>query len=756
MKNICRKHVGVNGIVQGVGFRPFVYKIAVENELKGWVKNTSKGVFIDIEGTLSNIELFMNKLRNEAPPLSMINSITIEHRAIKNYKEFSIEKSDDNDKSITLISPDIATCKDCEKEIMNRKDRRYQYPFTNCTNCGPRFSIIKKLPYDRSTTTMESFKMCTHCREEYENPKDRRLHAQPNACEDCGPRVYLTDKLGNEITAENPIEEVKKLMKSGKIIGIKGLGGLHIACDGKNDEVVELLRQRKSRPSKPFALMMKNMDVVKKYCYVNKVEADILQGIKKPILLLDIKKNRLPLTIAPNNNRLGVMLPYTPLHYFLFDDDLDVLVMTSANVSGLPMVYKNEEAIEKLNKIVDYFLLNDRDIHVPVDDSVVRVILGEERVIRRSRGYAPVPVLIEDSKETLAYGAHLKNTFCISKEKFAFLSQHMGDIDNVEAYKNYDYNVKHFKNLYDIKPEIIAYDMHPNLLLSTFAKQEQGKNVQVQHHHAHIVSCMIDNKINEKVIGIAFDGTGFGTDGKIWGGEFLVCDYGRFERAGHLNYIKMAGGDSAVKEPWKMGLAYLFKAYGNEMNTSVFTSIPEKNIKIILAMLKNNINTIETSSIGRFFDAVSSLINFKTRVTFEGEAAIHLEAISNDDEDGIYTYEINFVDKTYVVNTDNIIKNIIDDIDNNVDHSIIAKRFHNTIISFTLEMCKLIGIKYGINSVALSGGVFQNEILLEGLHKQLVENNFNVYIHKNIPCNDGGISIGQLVIANNNETIKEE
>ncbi|MBM7869022.1 hydrogenase maturation protein HypF [Clostridium pascui] len=756
MKDICRKYVVVTGIVQGVGFRPFVYNTAMDNELKGWVKNTSEGVYIDLEGTPNSIELFLHTLRNEAPPLSKINNIAIEHREVRNYKEFSIEKSDDNDRVITLISPDVATCKECEMEIMNSKDKRFHYPFTNCTNCGPRFSIIKKLPYDRPMTTMEKFNMCPHCNEEYENPRDRRFHAQPNACESCGPRVYLTDRYGNEITTQDPIEETKNLIKEGKIIAIKGLGGLHIACDGKNEGTIKLLRERKSRPSKPFALMMKDIDTVKQYCLVNEIEENTLKGIKRPILLLDVKDNILPFTIAPNNNRLGVMLPYTPLHHLLFDDNIDVLVMTSANVSGLPIVYKNEEAVEKLGDIVDCFLLNNRDIHVPIDDSVARVILGEERIIRRSRGYAPMPIKITDIKETLAYGSHLKNAFCISKEQFAFLSQHMGDMDNLEAYKNYEYNVKHFKNLYNIKPEIIAYDMHPDLLLSNFAKKDEGKKIPVQHHHAHLVSCMIENKINEKVIGIAFDGTGFGTDGKIWGGEFLVCNYEGFERAGHLNYVKMPGGDSAVKEPWKMALGYLFKTYRDEVNTSIFTSIPEKNIKIILTMLRSNINSIETSSMGRFFDAISALINLKMKVSFEGEAAINLEAICDERESGIYNYEINFVNETYVVNTDNIIKSIVEDIAKNINKSIIAKRFHNTVIAFTLEMTKLIRSKHKINSVALSGGVFQNEILLKRLYEKLIENNFKVYIHKDIPCNDGGISIGQLVIANYKEKNMEE
>lgn len=756
MKNICRKYVVVTGIVQGVGFRPFVYNIAVENELKGWVKNTSEGVYVDIEGTEESVEMFLYKLTNEAPPLSKINNITIENRDIKNYTKFSIEKSDDNDRTITLISPDVATCKDCEKEIKDNKDKRYKYPFTNCTNCGPRFSIIKKVPYDRPMTTMNEFKMCSQCSLEYENPADRRFHAQPNACGKCGPMVWLTDRYGNKEEVENPIEEVKKLIKDGKIIGIKGLGGFHLVCDGENEEAIQTLRDRKLRPSKPFALMMKDIYTIKQYCYVNEKEENILKGIRRPILLLDKKDAILPANIAPNNKKLGVMLPYTPLHHLLFDDNIDVLVMTSANVSGLPIVYKNEEAIQKVNNIVDYFLLNDRDIHVPVDDSVARVILGEERIIRRSRGYAPMPIIIEDIKETLAYGSHLKNTFCISKEKLAFLSQHMGDMDNLEAYKNYEYNVKHFKNLYNIKPELIAYDMHPDLLLSNFAKKDEGKKIPVQHHHAHIVSCMIENKVNEKVIGIAFDGTGFGTDGKVWGGEFLVCDYTDFKRVGHLNYVKMPGGDTAVKEPWRMGISFLYKTNGDKLDTNMFSNLPDNNIKNIIMMLKNDLNSIETSSMGRFFDAVSALIGLKNRITYEGEAAIYLEAIAEENEEGSYDYSIDSADETYAINTDNIIKGIIKDIKNKKNKSIISKKFHNTVITFSIEMCKLIRNKTGINAVALSGGVFQNEIILKGIYRGLMNNDFQVYIHGEVPCNDGGISIGQLAIANYKAEIKEE
>ncbi|WZL72500.1 carbamoyltransferase HypF [Clostridiaceae bacterium 35-E11] len=747
MKKI-RKCLVVEGIVQGVGFRPFVYNVAVKKNLKGWVKNTSEGVYIDIEGEEKNIDCFLKELEYNAPPLSQIERIIIQEKSLKNYNDFTIEKSKDNENTITLISPDVATCKDCERELKDKHDRRYEYPFTNCTNCGPRFSIIKRLPYDRPMTTMKEFEMCPSCSSEYENPMDRRFHAQPNACHSCGPKVWITDEYGKKIACKEPLKKAIGLIKRGKIMAIKGLGGFHLVCDAKNKDAVQTLRNRKRRPTKPFALMMKDMDIVKKYCHVNEKEENILNGIRKPILLLDKKNDDLPDTIAPHNKKLGVMLPYTPLHYLLFEDKLTALIMTSANVSGLPIVYKNEEAVEKLKDIVDYFLLHDRDIYIPVDDSVARVSLGKEQIIRRSRGYAPVSFKIEGIEETLACGSSLKNTFCISTKNFAFLSQHIGDLDNLETYKNFEINVEHFKTIYRTQLKLIAYDLHPDFLSSDYAQKQKGQKIPVQHHHAHIVSCMAENKIHEKVIGIAFDGTGLGTDSKIWGGEFLVCDYTDFERAGHLDYVKMPGGDAAVKEPWRMAASYLYKTYREEVDIEKLTYLSDKNMKNILTMIKQNINCIETSSMGRFFDAVSALLGWKRRITFEGEAAILLESIADMQEQGEYDYDIDRTNGKYVVNTRKIMQCIIDDIENNVSKSIIAKRFHNTVIAFSIDMCKLLRSKFHINSVALSGGVFQNELLLKGIYYGLKSEGFTVYTHGQIPCNDGGVALGQLVIAN--------
>lgn len=743
-----RKYVVVEGIVQGVGFRPFVYNIAVKNELKGTVLNTSDGVYIDIEGEEGKINNFLNELELNPPPLAKIEKITITDKKLNNYESFTIEKSNENKNMITLISPDVATCDDCRNEVLDINNRRYNYPFINCTNCGPRFSIIKKLPYDRPMTTMDEFKMCEKCREEYENPLNRRFHAQPNACSDCGPRVWLTNKTGEEIAINEPIREAVRLIKEGNIIAIKGLGGFHFVCDGKNENAIDVLRKRKSRPRKPLALMMKDISTVEKHCYVNEKENEILQGIKKPIVLLDKKSNSLPDSIAPNNNKLGIMLPYTPLHYLLFDEDIDCLVMTSANVSGLPIVYKNDEAQEKLNSIVDYFLFHNRDIHIPVDDSVVKVILDKEVVIRRSRGYAPEPIKFKKMEELLTTGADLKNTFTFSKEEYLFMSQYIGDLDNLESYKNYIYNIDHFKSLYNINPKIIAHDMHPDFLSTDYANSKETEKIQVQHHHAHIVSCIAENNLAERVIGIAFDGTGLGDDNKVWGGEFLICDYLDYERVAHINYVKMPGGDYAVKEPYRMALSYLYSLKRESINIEKLSHLHDKNTKAIIMMLKNNINCVETSSMGRFFDAVSALLGFNDRISYEGEAAIYLESIANQNENRKYKYVIENTGDKLVINTKEIIKGILNDIENKVDKSIISMKFHNTIISFSIDVCKQIRINHSIDKVALSGGVFNNDILLKGIHEGLSRENFKVYIHSDIPCNDSGISLGQIVVAN--------
>lgn len=771
IEEVVRKYVTVTGIVQGVGFRPFVYKIACDNNLNGWVSNSSRGVYIDVEGRERDILSFIQKLKTSPPKLSKIDEVFIENREVENYKDFKICPSEREENAMTYISPDIGVCEDCLRDIRNSENKRYRYAFTNCTNCGPRFSIIKKLPYDRAVTTMNEFQMCDECYGEYVDPLNRRFHAQPNACIECGPKLELINNKGERIYLGDEVKETIKLIKEGKIIAIKGIGGFHLACDGKNQEAIKLLRDRKNRPKKPLALMMKDSETVKKYCHLSEKEESILKDDKRPIVLLSKREENLPINIAPNNKCLGVMLPYTPLHYLLFEYDIEVLVMTSANVVGLPMVYKNSEALDKLSSVVDYFLLHNRDVHIPVDDSVVKVILNEEMVIRSSRGYAPIYIKQKEIRDILACGSQLKNTFALSKNENIIVSPYIGDMENIETYNNFEKNVEHIKGIYNIKPKIIAYDMHPNYWCREYVEKQNTINMEVQHHHAHIVSCMVENNIKEKVIGIAYDGVGYGIDGTIWGGEFIICDYKDFKRITHLNYAQMPGGDAATKEPWKMAVSYIYEAYKNSGSRALISdedtlitknyvedsnitqeNIPkvlkDNNIKSIIAMIKNNINSPKCSSMGRLFDAVSAMLGFLGKVTFEGEAAILLENMANENEKGSYDYEIKCQDEGYIINTSEIIREIINDINSEVHHGIISKRFHNTVIDFTVNMCSILRDALNINKVVLSGGVFQNEIILKGIYGKLNHKGFEVYTHKSIPCNDSGICVGQIVIAN--------
>ncbi|WP_163191575.1 carbamoyltransferase HypF [Clostridium thermarum] len=761
-----RLFIIVKGIVQGVGFRPFIYNAALKYNLTGWVNNNSEGVYIDVEGCSDDINNFLNELKFNAPPLSKIDQIITEERPIQNYTFFSIEESERKENSITLISPDIATCKDCLEDIDDIDGRRYQYPFTNCTNCGPRFSIIKAIPYDRDKTTMKKFTMCKECNTEYKDPRDRRFHAQPNACDSCGPHLYIMDNFNNIIDishkAENNSQYTKiswtaDKLKEGYIWAIKGLTGFHLCCNAKNDEAVELLRQRKQRPHKPFAVMMRDITTVKEYCHVSAEEETLLTGIRKPIVLLKLKETvngekSLSPSLAPGQNTLGVMLPYTPLHHLLFKAGVEVLIMTSANIHGLPLEYKNEEAYNHLKGIADYFLFHDRDIHIPVDDSVARVVSGKERLIRRARGYAPEPMVYEETLPILACGSNIKNTFCISKNNFLLLSQHNGDLENLETYNHYVNNIEHFKNIFLFKPEYIAADLHPEYYSTKYAQSTDLKMVQVQHHHAHIVSCLAENKVTDTVIGVAFDGTGYGTDGSIWGGEFLICDLKSFTRAGHLKQVSMPGGDKAILEPWRMAVSYLYEYSDLAPDEMANYFVPESceigQGKTLLKTLEKNINCVSTSSMGRFFDAVSAILKQCTKISYEGQASMELEAlIPQHSVKDLYPYDIEASD-TIIFNPKKIINGILLDIENKVSSTIISVKFHNSIINATIEICDKIRDRFNINAVALSGGVFQNAYLLENVIHGLEAGGFTVYSHSLIPSNDGGVSLGQLIAAN--------
>lgn len=755
---MVRKFIIIKGIVQGVGFRPFIYKIALENSLYGSVYNTSKGVYIDVEGEEKNIDIFIKDIGKKSPVLSKIEEIYVEDRDFIGYKEFEIIDSKDED-GITLISPDIGICDDCINDIKkNIENRRYNYPFTNCTNCGPRFSIIKKLPYDRKFTTMNEFNMCDDCKAEYENPLDRRFHAEPTCCKKCGPNISLLNNKGEVVKCNNYIEEVRKYILKGKIIAIKGIGGYNIVCDAENRESILKLRERKIRKSKPLAVMFRDENVVNKYCYLNDIELKVLKSNKKPIVILKKKNEQLPYNIAFESPSIGAVLPYSPLHYLLFDDKIKSIVFTSGNVSGTPMIYKDNDALIKLNNVVDYYLVHNREINMPVDDSVVKVINSKERVIRNGRGYAPLSIKKESEDEILALGGELKNTFAISSQGYIFLSPYLGDMDNIQGIYNFNKNIEHMKDMYNINPNVICYDMHPNYWSREYVEDLPLKKVGVYHHHAHIASCMGENNIKDKVIGIAYDGAGFGDDGTIWGGEFIVCNYKEFKRVAHISNFKLPGGDKATENPWRIGISLIYEALGyNEASLDKIVDIIPKyrgDIKFILYILDKNINAPICSSIGRIFDGISSMLGFTMKRSYEGEAAIYLENLAykflkdNNLYKEHYSYEIRKDNDMLQIDFKTMIIEVMKDIDNKKSKGEIALKFHNTVVDFTINAAIKLREIYGLNNIVLSGGVFQNEILLSGISRGLEEKKFNVITHKLIPCNDSGISYGQLLIGN--------
>lgn len=756
--------ISANGLVQGVGFRPYIYNLAAKLSLSGFVQNDSSGVFIDVEGCDSSVDEFLDCLVKSPPLHAIIEGLQYTTLPPKGYKSFIIEESATKENNATMICADIATCPDCLKELFNPGDRRYRYPFINCTNCGPRFTIVNDTPYDRRNTTMSDFDMCHDCNCEYHNPKNRRFHAQPNACLVCGPQLRLLNNEGFTVQTQDPISTVCTLLHDGKIVAVKGLGGYHIACDAMNRNAVSLLRKRKYREDKPFAVMMENIETVNNFCFVNAKEETLLLSIQRPIVLLRKKSDcAIPHDIAPDNLYLGVMLPYTPLHYLIIKESGLPLVMTSGNVSDEPIAYKNTEAFARLKCIADYFLVHNRDIFMRCDDSVVKVIEDKEMIIRRSRGYAPFPLRLQYAftKPVLACGAFLKNTFCLARGNHAFLSHHIGDLENTETLHSYETAIEHYKRLFSVEPEVIAYDLHPEHLSTKYALAQKDDilKIGVQHHHAHIASCMTENDITHKVIGVAFDGLGYGDDGNFWGGEFLVADISRYERAGHLDYVPMPGGEQAIKEPWRMAISYLYHMYGTDIHLlSLFDTqkfMKEKNdkLEILFKMLSRKINSPLTSSAGRLFDGVASLLDLQHSVNYEGQAAIKLESIADERETGHYPFGINAntggrCNVPFIIQWQPVIKHIMEDLQHKTANPIISTRFHNSIVEMVAQVCIMLRDIVGLHDVVLSGGVFQNNFLLSRSINKLTSNGFKVYTHQKVPCNDGGISLGQAVIAN--------
>jgi hydrogenase maturation protein HypF len=794
-----RVKILVRGIVQGVGFRPFVYSLARSLNLKGFVMNSSKGVTIEIEG--DNNSTFIERLTREAPPLSQIMDVEVIQMPYYGYQDFQILKSEDEG-SFTLISADVSICKDCFKELFDKNDRRYLYPFINCTNCGPRYTITKSVPYDRPNTTMSVFQMCPECEKEYHSPEDRRFHAQPNACAVCGPHVELIVKneinppsppfskgemgglIGKKVKIdekENPIKETIRLLKQGYIVAIKGLGGFHLACDAMNEEAVNMLRLRKRKSNKPFALMAPNVETIKKFCDVSQKEEDLLISNRRPIVLLEKKETPLPDAISPNNPCLGFMLPYTPLHYLLFYypfnenfrrlkpaatssgpstvdyrlmTNFDALVMTSGNISEEPIVINNEEAVSKLSGIADAFLVHNRDIFMRVDDSVVRVMPNNSSLsfIRRSRGYVPDPILLhEDGPDVLGCGADIKNIFTLTKGSFAIPSQHIGDMENYETLQFFEESLMNLKDVYRVKPVVLAYDLHPMYLSTRWALRQEGiQKIGIQHHYAHVASVMAEKGLKEKVIGVSFDGTGYGTDGNLWGGEILIADIEEFTRVGHFKYIPLPGGEVAVKEPWRITVSLIKDVAGDKTipclkSIGFIDKYGDKRIQDILKIIDQRQFSPLSSGAGRLFDAVSALMKVCDKNTFEGEAAIALEALTIPGIVDDYPVDIKLRAPIEIDFSQTVLK-IMEDLAKGENKSIISSKFHNTLVTVIVRVVKRLSDLYVMKDVVLCGGVFQNMYLLERTMSSLTAMGMKVHIHEKVPTNDAGISLGQAYI----------
>jgi len=751
--------IHIDGIVQGVGFRPFVYNLAVRLGLKGWVRNTSAGVDIEVDGERAVLDAFIKALRNEAPALAHIDGLSAAFVPDSGFRSFEIVHSESIDSAFQPISPDVAICEDCLRELFDPSNRRYRYPFINCTNCGPRFTIIKDIPYDRPKTTMAPFAMCPDCEREYTDPSNRRFHAQPVACPKCGPQVWLEIDGKQTAAEDDAILKTQRLLAEGKISAIKGLGGFHLACDATRADSVAELRLRKLRLDKPFALMMPDLATVEAHCDVSEAERELLQSSARPIVLLRRKPgSSICKEVAPGQDFIGVMLPYTPLHYLLFADSLHPssfalhpLVMTSGNLSEEPIATDNDEARQRLSSLADAFLMHNRDIHVRCDDSVVRVFEKEIYPIRRSRGYAPFPVKLPwDVPPLLAAGSELKNTFCITNKNYAFLSHHIGDMENYETLKSFETGIEHFERLFRVKPEALACDLHPDYLATRYAMERaEGEHLpifSIQHHHAHIAACMVENGLDgsHSVIGLSFDGTGYGEDGAIWGGEFLIADYNSYQRPFHLEYFPLPGGDASIKKPARTALALLW-SLGIEWDERLAPVVEfNKEEKVVLrAQLQKKINTPLTSSMGRLFDAAAALAGVRQVVNYEGQAAIEFEALADPDEAGSYSFELG-QDEVVVRRG---MEELIQDVMAGIPASKISARFHNGLAQVVHLAVEKMYQNTGIREVALSGGVWQNLTLIGRTLSLLRRDGFTVYIHRQVPANDGGLSLGQAVIA---------
>ena len=741
--------VKIKGIVQGVGFRPFIHRLVRERGLKGTIRNTSSGVTMELEGEGEAIRRFLTALPTEAPPLAVIESITSREIPVKGFETFTIVGSERQNERNTLISPDISICADCLRELRDPADRRYRYPFINCTNCGPRFTIIEDVPYDRPKTSMKAFPMCPNCEREYHDIENRRYHAQPDCCPVCGPEVSFLDAAGSAVTGD-AIELARSALKAGKIIAVKGLGGFHLACRCDEPAIAAELRRRKQRDEKPFAVMCRDAEAARKICLVSTAEERILTGARKPIVLL--KKRCDGYEHLSENGYLGVMLPYTPLHVLLFGDDIDMLIMTSANLSDTPIQKDNEEAVEALRGIADGFLLHNRVIQTRCDDSLCWVLDGHEYFARRSRGYVPQPVTVPQLHgHLLACGAEQKASFCAGKGEHAFLSQHIGDLKNLETLEHYEKQIRHFERLFDIHPEMLVCDLHPDYLSTRYAQERAEREKiplrQVQHHHAHMASCMADNGLSGPCIGLIWDGTGLGTDGTSWGAECLAGDYTGFRRLGSILPIPLIGGDRAVKEPYRVAFA-LLQAAGCETDGIRDAVRLEKQ-------LKAGLNCPRSSGMGRLFDGGAAILGIRELCNYEGQAAILLEAAAGESGEHFPVCFVPDENDTELLRFDwrPMIRALAAERQAGAAVPVLAAKFMNTLIEMAAEQASTAAGKTGIRQVVLSGGSFQNQYVMQRLPNRLKRRGLEVYHHRRVSCNDEGLSLGQLMIGNAGKTL---
>jgi hydrogenase maturation protein HypF len=749
---VIAKRIDIDGIVQGVGFRPFIYQLARLHGLNGQVVNTAEGVTVHLEGPVERIGAFLDDLPRKKPPLARIIEIRPTERPVQGYEGFSIAPSRGADQRATLISPDAAVCEECLRELFDPGDRRFHYPFINCTNCGPRYTIIDDIPYDRPKTAMRHFTMCALCQAEYDDPDNRRFHAQPNACALCGPQVALFDHRRGPVDGDDPIAVAARLIKEGHIVAVKGLGGFHLAVDAHNDAAVARLRRRKLREEKPLAVMSPDLDTIAGFACFGPAEAELLTAIQRPIVLLPKRlPEKLAFEVAPRNHYYGVMLPYTPLHHLLLAQGLTALVMTSANRSDEPIAIDNDDAFERLAQIADYFLVHDRGIYLRSDDSIVRHAAGQTRFVRRSRGYVPVPIFIKPAiPPVLACGAELKNTICLTRGRQAFVSQHIGDLENPATEDFFRLTIAHLKRILDIRPELTACDRHPDYLSTQWAKsQVDVPVVEVQHHHAHLAAVMAEHQLEGPLIGLAFDGTGLGDDGTIWGGEIMLADTAGYRRVAALEAMPMPGGAAAIKEPWRMGLAYLHAVFGDalwELDLPLLRGLDRGKAEIIVQMASRRINAPLTSSLGRLFDGVASIIGLRRQAAYEGQAAMELEMIADGREHAAYDFEWGD-GPCRTLRIAPLIRALVADVQDNVPAFIVSRKFHQTIIGMCAAVCALLRAETHLTRIVLSGGCFQNVLLLGGLTQALRADRFEVFTHRQVPTNDGGLALGQALVA---------